>query len=292
MKPNLKLTTTVLSIFFAAATTMAQSSDLVASLKQDELKTAPSGAILPTTKDGKVLRSLSIGVPPSHEGIPGQETEPDVSDLLNVHYKTSTMIQRAMSDAQRKPVGPRIQFYEQKAAKIIQNSGELPTETAVRIVLNRSIDVVQTTIKSAGNNSELIANIVANFYKSSFEVALGYANNPPNYVDADFPRAQVGIYWARFLWSHQAGLTSDSFKAITLIKLLGYLGQDLNSDIRRRATDYREALVDIYDIQQNEMAYQNIIDSLERKEEPKSSDVAGLRVRVNQMLTLLPPQPR
>ncbi len=289
MKTNLKHSALVLSIIFTAAAAMAQGQDLVGSLKQDELKSAPNGAILPASANDKVLRSLSIGVPPSSEGIPGQESEPSASDLLNTRYNTSTLIRRALVDAQRKPVGPRIQFYEQKAAQIIKNSGQLPDEQATRIVLNRAIDVVQTTLKSAGNNSELIANIVAQFYKNSFEIALAYVNNPPNSMEGFFPRAEVGIYFARFLWSNQAGLTSDSLKAITLIKLLGYLGQDLNSDLQRRKTLYREALVDIYDIQNNETAYSNIMDSLKNQQEPRSSDVAGLRVRVNNMLELLSP---
>lgn len=284
---------TVLTLFTAMTTwaQTAQISDgdaLVANLRKNELQMTDARAIKPNTRSEQVLRKLSLGIPPSREGIPGSEAEPDPSDLIQSGYPTSVLIRRTIEQAERKSLGAQIMFYEQQAARIIQNSGELANEEATRLVLNRSIDIVQNIIKWAGLNSEMVAQFAAQFYLQSYHVALAYLNNPPSYVDDVFPRAKVGIYFSRVIFSNHGALITDSAKAIMLVKLLGYLGQDLNSDLRRRNNEYRYALLDILNLQKDDEQYQNILNSLAAKQEPRSSDLAGLRSQVSRILMSLP----
>ena len=260
----------------------------VEELRKDELKVEATGGLAPTKHDQRVLRSLSHGIPPSREGIPGMDEEPQGDDLIQAGYPTNILIRRTMEQAERLPIGRRIMFYETQAARIIQNSGEKVNEEATRLVLNRTVDVVQNIIRWAGYNSEMVAQFVAQFYQQGYEVSLAYLNNPPSYVDATFPRAKVGIYYSRMMFSNHGALISDSAKAIMLVKLLGYLGQDLNSDLRRRSNEYRYSLLDIMNIQKEDDQYRSIVESLSRREEPRSSDLAGLRSQVSRLLRGLP----
>ena len=261
----------------------------VESLRQDELETTSAGAIRLRNKSVRVMRQLSQGVPPSKEGIPGFDSDAPADDLIQQGYPTSILIRRTIDDAERKPMGRRIMFYELQAQRIIENSGEKANEEATRLVLNRSVDVVQNVIRWAGRNSEMVAQFVAQFYAQNYEIALAYTNSPPpSYVDQTFPRAKVGIYYSRMLFSNHGALISDSAKAIILIKLIGYLGQDLNSDLRRRNDDYRYALLDILNLQKSDEQYQSILNALANKQEPRSSDIAGVRSQVSRILMSLP----
>ena len=260
----------------------------IESLRQDELQTTSGGAVVPNTRGQRVLRQLSHGIPPSREGIPGYDEDPSADDLIQQGYPTNILIRRAMDEAERKPMGRRIMFYELQAQRIIENSGEKANEEATRLVLNRSVDVVQNIIRWAGRNSEMVAQFTAQFYSQNYEIALAYTNTPPTYVEQVFPRAKVGIYYSRMLFSNHGALISDSAKAIMLVKLLGYLGQDLNSDLRRRNDDYRYALLDILNIQKSDEQYASILNSLAARQEPRSGDIVGLRSQISRILMSLP----
>ena len=210
----------------------------IESLRKDELQTTSNGAVVPSTRTNRVMRQLSQGLPPSREGIPGFDEEAPADDLIQQGYPTNILIRRTIEEAERKPMGRRIMFYELQAQRIIENSGDKANEEATRLVLNRSVDLVQNVIRWAGRNSEMVAQFVAQFYAQNYEIALAYTNSPPpTYVDQTFPRAKVGIYYSRMLFSNHGALISDSAKAIILIKLVGYLGQDINSDLLRRNDD-------------------------------------------------------
>jgi hypothetical protein len=261
----------------------------IETLRADELQTTQRGDLVPNTRTHRVMRQLSQGIPPSREGIPGYDEEPSADDLVQQGYPTNILIRRTVEEAMRKPMGRRIMFYETQAQRIIENSGEKANEEATRLVLNRSVDTVQNIIRWAGRNSEMVAQFLAQFYVQNYEIALAYTNSPPpTYVDQAFPRAKVGIFYSRMLFSNHGALISDSAKAIMLIKLIGYLGQDLNSDLRRRNDEYRYALLDIVNIQKSDDQYQSILNSLAAKQEPRSSDVAGLRSQISRILMSLP----
>ncbi|MFS4458378.1 hypothetical protein [Bdellovibrio sp. HCB2-146] len=220
----------------------------------------------------------------------GQLDSPDPSSVIESAYTTTTLIQRALEDAKTLPLGPRIRHFEDAVAKIVRKSGQNPFEEPVRLTLQRSKSVGDLTLKVAGYNSELIAQWAANFYRTSFELALAYANNPckirtyqSTFASGNFSEtsiAQYGFYYSSLLWRNQANIVSDSAKAVILVKLVGFLGQDLNNDLRRRTDGMREALADIYDIQNNDGAYRRIIASFSRNQQPNTSDVTALRVKV------------
>ena len=261
----------------------------IESLTKDQLETTPEGAIRLKNPSVRLMRQLSHGLPPSREGIPGFDEEASADDLIQQGYPTNILIRRTIEDAERKPMGRRIMYYELQAQRIIENSGEKSNEEATRLVLNRSVDVVQNVIRWAGLNSEMVAQFVAQFYAQNYDLALAYTNSPPpSYVDQTFPRAKVGIYYSRMLFSNHGALISDSAKAIMLIKLVGYLGQDLNSDLRRRNDDYRYALLDILNIQKYDDQYQSILTALANRQETRSSDIAGLRSQISRFFMSLP----
>jgi hypothetical protein len=287
------------SLTLISAFTWAQSSEqqtevkfdgakFVAELRKNELQIDDAGKVIPT-HDEKVLRKLSQGIPPSREGIPGREEDANSDDLIEDGYPTDILIRKTMKQAQEMPMGKRILFYETQTARILVSSGEKNNEQATRVVLNRTVDVVQNMIRWAGDNPALIAQFIDKLYEQSYEVALAYLNNPPVKADGSYPRAQVGVYYARVLFSNHAVLVKDSAKAIMLVKLLGYLGQDLNSDpLFRRSKEYRYSLLDILDIQKEDVSYQNIINSLANHDEPRPSDMASLRTKIAQVLMGLP----
>lgn len=286
------LTRSVLTTTFTliAAITNAQSYNvtadtLVDSITKDNLVTA--GSTGNKTQAQKVLRKLSYGVPPGIEGVPGEEEEISADDIMQQDYPLSLFLRETLQEAETRDLGPRLAFYERQVVKVIQR-GDRPNEEAVRLVLNRSVDVVQNIIKWAGLNSEMIQQYLNQYYAQNFEIALGYANNPPAREEQVFPRAKVGIFVARMLYQNHGGMISDSAKAIILVKLLGYLGQDLNSDLQRRTTIYSVPLRKIINIQQEDEAYHEILASLKAKQEPSSPALASLRTQIGQILKSLP----
>jgi hypothetical protein len=230
----------------------------------------------------------------------GQLDQPDPSSVIASAYTTSTLIQRTLEDARTLPLGPRIRHFEQAIASIVRKSGNNPFEEPVRLTLTRSKSISDLSLQVAGYNSELIAQWAANFYRTSFELALAYANNPcqirtrnSSFQSGNFSETsigQYGFYYSSLLWRNQANLVSDSAKAVILVKLVGFLGQDLNNDLRRRTDGLREAIADIYDIQNNDGSYRRIVASFKANQQPNSQDVTALRVKVYKVWSQMSPR--
>ncbi|HWU43072.1 MAG TPA: hypothetical protein VN132_06530 [Bdellovibrio sp.] len=228
-----------------------------------------------------------------------QDGSPDVTDVLDTAYSTSTLLTKALEESRELPLGERIKFFRESVASILKKSGKDPLEEPVRLTLTRARDMMDSAIKIAGENPELIAQWSANFYKTAFELAVGFANNPTVILTKDSSAetanylkktsiAQFGYYFSTMLWRYQANLTSDSSKAYILVRMLGYLGQDFNNDLRRRENNFKEILADIYKIQSRDVAYSKIIHSFSLEEAPQSPDVAALRVKVYRVWSGIP----
>jgi hypothetical protein len=246
--------------------------------------------------DLTAFERLRIAPPLSPEGLPSRNDRPDPRDVVESAYTTSTLIERAIATAQTRGIGERIQVYENFAGRILRRSGQRTADILVRLTLNRSVDVIRTVIGTAGANPEFVALWVANFYHETFRLAAMLANNPGvathqgNVNVANFLQrvslAEFSRIYSRLLFSASTSLTSDSSKAILLMKLIGFVGFDCNNDLRRRSL--AEVIADIYTLQNDEPAYQNVVQSLLRGQEPSSRDLASLRSQVYEILSTLP----
>jgi len=232
-----------------------------------------------------------------------QPGEPDAKELIDSAYTTATLLTRALEQSTSIPLGQRIIFFRKSISAIIEKSGQNPTEEPVRLTLQRAQEVIDPALQIASEdpqqNQDSIAQWGANFYKNSFELAVAFVNNPSVIVTKDneskvvnyYKRtsiAQFGYYFSTLLWRDQSNLTSDSSKAYILVKMLGYLGQDFNNDLRRNQGPFKETMADIYQIQANDVNYSNIIHSFSLEERPNAKDVTGLRVKVYKVWSAVP----
>lgn len=289
--------------FIFAQISLAHASQLnVTSLRQLDLKAGEIEAnnrLRNSQHVERVLAALRLTPPPSTEGIPQTGELPDPGDVIQRAYTTASLIQKSIDQAATLPLGQRISFFEEAAARIIRKSAHQPTEQLIRITLNRSVDIANQVLPIAGNNPELIAQWLANFYLESFKLAAMWANNPcllqselglasvSKYL-THVSLAEFGRVYSTLLWRATANMTSDSSKAVMLIKLLGYLGWDFNLDLRRRESGIAEVVADVYEMQNEDPNYQNIVMSLENGNEPSSTDLALLRRKIYTILQSLP----
>jgi hypothetical protein len=270
----------------------AEGLKLVEDLVRDELVVNHSsgGQDLPGNQDRstRILERLRYGVPPSRFGVPGRESEPNDDDLMEQQYPLNVFLRESLDEAKSlKSIGSRIGFFEGKVADIFSSKGTLNDE-APKLVLNRTVDMVQNVIKWIGRNSELSQQFLVQYYVQGFNVALAYSQNPPYRAEGGFSRADVGIFYSRVIFKNQAGLISNTANGVMLIKLLGYLGQDLNSDLLRREKEYSLPLKKIRALQKRDPNYQRILSSLASNTEPRDSDLAGLRRQISNLFDSLP----
>jgi hypothetical protein len=251
----------------------------------DQLKTA-------------TLNNLRAGIHTSSgEGLPSPQSEQDISDLKDSAYTTVELIKRALQGGATLPTGQKIEHFANATKSIVEKSGQNAYEEASRITLNRANDIVDLTLRILGVNSDLVANYVSGFYVKSLQIAAAYANNPSIIIDQRrsvaptltkiTTRAQLGIYYSQFLWTHQSNLTSDSSKGVILIKLLDYLFDDLNLDLQRREPILKQTLVDIDDLKKNNLSYRRILWAIDKNQEPNNLDVRQLRGKVETILSNL-----
>lgn len=246
------------------------------------------------------LQRLSMGPSPTQEGIPGTHGIPDPKALTEGAYSTASLLQRAIEEANRIPDdGPRIQHYERMAIRIVRKSGTNPWEQTVRMTMNRAVDVTKGALGIAGNNPELVSAWCANFYRMNFELASAYVNNPNKLEEGDRSNrqsfaqalsiAEYGRIYAQLLIRASASLTSGSSKAVIRLKLLGFLGWDLNLDLRRADSNLKELLADIFELQTEDQDYSVVLKSLELGEEPNSSSMSRLLSKISIILDRVAP---
>lgn len=267
------------------------------------------------SEERKVLLGLSKWSPPTQEGIPGTHALPDPKELVKTAYTPARMIERALENVSTLPMGERVLAFETWSKRIIERSGANPAEQAVRITLNRAVDISNGIIKvlvhdksvsegkSVGEVAsrvyELAASYLVNFYVANFQLALSYANNPciltaQGLTDVSESLSQVslaefGRVYSTLLFRFSNSLAmSDTAKAIMLIKLTGYLGWDFNLDLRRREDGLKEILADIYLLQTEDPTYDNILSGLKNRIPPTQSALAQLRSKINLILIRVP----
>lgn len=224
--------------------------------------------------------------------------EPKNETLLASAYSMKTLLVKALDDARSIPLGPRIQFYMQRTELVLQQKYQAPHERYARLALERSHELAKVTLDVAGQNAELVAQWSANFYRTSFELAISLLNNPrairssqgasetSDYLKS-VSLAQFGYFYSTLLWRNTANVTSDTAKAVMLLRMVHFLGQDFNSDLRRREPRFREVIADIYFLQKEDISYARVVTALQQMQEPQAADLAALRVKVYKIWTSL-----
>lgn len=279
MKKMTSLLTILLSVSAVAST------DLVKNLTSTDLPDASR----PSAVSDQVLNRIRIGAPPSAEGVESNE----LPDVPKPHvYSTKAMIEKTLERSRALATGQRIQFFEQAAANIILSSGVNENEEIVRMTINRSVDVVNTVLPVMGRNTAEVARLTANFYEESFKLALRYSLEPCRLVTIHHPNrdfkpvllADYGVEFSRLMFGFSQTIASRSQKAIVLIKTLGFLGWDLNLDLRAREQSFQDLLSSVFEIQKESVQMRNILASIARDEEPSNADTAWLRSQVKSVL--------
>lgn len=242
----------------------------------------------------EVLERIRLKPAPGTEGTEQTELRNPAPQV----YSTATVITKALEDSQMLPMGEKIEHFEKAVKKVLATSGTRRHEIVARMTLNRAVDTMNTVLPIAGNNPEEVARFAANFYTEAFKLALSFTANQfhlqsiitfdefykNNLYIIDYGRMMATLMY-RF--SMNANL-SDSAKSVMLIKSLGYLGWDMQLDLRSREQSVRELLADIYSIQKEDRNLKNILVSIDSGYEPKTADVNKLRGRVFRILEQLP----
>ncbi len=247
-------------------------------------------------RHNRTLSRFSRGAAPTREGLPSPGDLPDPSENIEAAYTTATLIDLALDRTQVLPLGERISHFEKMASDIVSKSASRPNEEVVRMTLNRSVDVVNAILAVMGQNPSLIAQWTTNFYEENFKLAKMFANNPSQLQQrgsASFSGymtslsiAEYGRIYSSLLWRFSTSLTSQTSKAIMLMKLVGYLGYDINLDLARDSDSLKEVLADIVNLQQHNANFQRILNQLDENTEPTT--VSLLRSDVYYILQKLP----
>ena len=127
-------------------------------------------------KERRVMEELSVWRTPSNEGIPMGPVTLDAvyrSSAYTIGEEITRAHKKATSQMAR---GPRIQFLKDKAFEIVQDSGDRPDESFIRVILNRCVDVYNIPLQYSGDNIDEIQRFVANFWVKCYEMAAEYAN--------------------------------------------------------------------------------------------------------------------
>lgn len=211
-------------------------------------------------------------------GIDGLDSQLDVyaKDILNLGLTPMEMIEETLRDIHRdQDIGPRIPLFEVRALQIIEASkkrGIVNGELLMRLTLARCVDLAHHIIPTGSKNAQGLAVVVSSIYEECFKFAWSLANTnqvlktlatatgqvSSNLEANELPQAIYGQMFAAMMikYSRNLGL-SDSAKSFFVMRLLGYLGWDLNSDYMRRT--FRPAIVRIAQLQKDQV-YNDIIE--------------------------------
>ena len=259
-----------------------------------------------TISDLQYFATTKVRPPVTNEGIPnmrGTLEGDDINSIIQNAYSPAELAANALHDRERYPMGQRILFLQDEAKNIIIASGTRPTDILLRITLNRYVDTLSHVLPSMGRNTEMVAQQLSNFGRENFERAAAFGNNRvgiesrlaiPQGRDSEVAHflrkvstAEFGRIYSDLMFRYSTGLSSDSAKAIMLMRLTGYLGWDFNNDLRRRERPLAQTLADIYKIQHGR-TYIQILNTIKMGYEPAQSDVAALRSDIFDLLGKLP----
>lgn len=237
----------------------------------------------------------------TQDGIPGDDLAyDDMADLLDGAYSSIDLIETALSERLTSDYGQRIRDLEALSIEIVQQSGSKPSEKLLRYTLNRARNVVTSILPTVGKNTAELSRLLANFYRQNFELAASFVNNNQtalsafdqeqvSEIDLDFDymhMTEFGRTYALLMWDYTTTLTSSNAKAIILMKLAGFLGHDLYSDLRRRSKPVKQVIADIYRLQQSSL-YKGILRSLKNRQEPADRQLDQLRSNLFNIITKL-----
>lgn len=273
-------------------------------MKQKNLKKIISvvGIALIVFTSNTKAQALNV-VPNIKEGIPESHVIPDPKPLISEAYTTATLLQRAIEEAQSLPTdGAKIQHFEMMAKRIVVRSGSNPWEQAIRMAMNRSMDVMNAVLPHAGNNSEFVASWGAQFYEENFELAIALLNNPATLDSRDGANrasrdqkgghlsiAEFGRIYSQLLLRASASLTSGSLKAVLRMKMISFLGWDINQDLRRQDPNLKEILADISALQTEDQDYAAVLHCLTQRQEPDPQNLTQLISKTARILDRVVP---
>lgn len=198
------------------------------------------------------------------------QLERSAEDIIKEGLTPMELIEDTLKEVHRdQDLGPRIPLFEMRALQIIDASkkrGYLNGEFLMRLTLARCVDLAHHVIPTGSNNANGLAVIVGGMYEECFSFAWSLANTNqilkslavggvPTGVAYELqanelPQAIYGQLFASMMikYSRQLGL-SDSAKSFFIMRLVGYLGWDLNSDYMRRT--FRPVIVRIANLQKD-----------------------------------------
>ena len=225
--------------------------------------------------DLELVARLGVKPPISNEGIPSlARPEVPVGVMPGVD-RAVELIEPALKERRDLPMGERIDFLSEKAAEIIQFSGQVDPEILMRLTLNRSVDLINHVAPIAGRNPPYLARLFANHLVKTFHRAASYGNNNVGVTSEVFSTSKntgaIGrqISLADFGRVHAESVLRfaqdptfpPEARAIVLMRLLGYLGWDFNTDLLRREPPLARTITEIYRLQHSDL-YRRILGAI------------------------------
>ncbi|MAE58162.1 MAG: hypothetical protein CME69_04735 [Halobacteriovorax sp.] len=220
----------------------------------------------------------------------------EYSDFVDNAYSSEDLIEKALDERFQYQYEQRIEFLRSKTHEIIAHSGMKNNELLLRMTLERTYKFADIIEGLSLNNTEEDMRWLAGFYKDGFEFAKILKNSnyilvSDTYLMDEYDRdklyltsAEYGRQHALRIWEHSTGLQSDRVKAILLVKLVSYLGNDLKNDLRRREGHIIKSLADVYHLQRSR-SYQSVKSCLMTGKEILRADIVKLRRSIYTVIT-------
>jgi hypothetical protein len=245
------------------------------------------------------------------DGIPGKHGEGalSVDDILPRGYNSVQMIELVLEERMEYKLGPRLFYLESGIRSTLKISGDRADEEALRETLNRGLDIMSLVLPISGSDPDARAQWGTNFYRRILELAAGMQHNQRRKIlrvgpvakdDKDTPftdedalslnalrSAKYGQMLANLLYKFSSQPGSRAGKAVMLMRLVGYLGHDLNEDFSRREEDVARTITDIYRLQ-TDPPYTDVVAAISRGRSPTSEQMSALRSRVATIIAKLP----
>jgi hypothetical protein len=197
----------------------------------------------------------------------------------------------------------KIIFLEQLVDKALKITQKNDNQEVVEETLKRSQDIVAKILPLVGRNTDIARLVIAGLLQDMVQLAKSYAKDAPD-VPCKFERYEgesisegklpyvnyghYGVEIAQLFQKASKQNISLEAEAILLIRGLGYLGQDVSSDLTAmRVSNQRVQNLksDIIEVQQSPERARIIADLTgqnpeHKKYRPNPSDVASLRSQV------------
>ncbi len=285
--------------------------NILDALTNQKLEASPdSSKFVSPTLNLNHLGSQGLSGSVIKDGIPGVHGEGNsmiVDDVVARAYNSVQMIELILEERKTYAMGPRVLYMENGIRGVLKISDKRSDEEALRETLNRGLDIMSLVLPITGATPEASAQWASNFYRTVLTLAAGLQNNdrqkilrinrsendnnelvenPERYVSG-LTSAKYGQVYANLLYSFSTTPGTRAAKAVLLMRLLGYLGHDLNEDLARRSDGVARTITDIYRLQ-NDPVYLNIVQALRRGFSPSSSELATLRSRTYSIISKLP----